>query len=462
MNILHLHTRRKDLDMIHGPLAKKMVLFALPLAVSGMLQQLFNAADLAVVGRFSNAQAMAAVGSNASVISLMVNLFLGLSVGANVVIANLLGQGRRDKISDAVHTVIAMALASGGFLLVAGIFVAHPLLHLMGAPEDVMNLAVLYLRIYFLGMPAIMLYNFGSAILRSKGDSTRPFISLTIAGVVNVILNLFFVIGFHLHVIGVALATVLSNCLSAGMVMYFLMHEEDEFRLYPARLKFVPEYMKSVIQIGFPAGLQGVVFSISNVVIQTAVNSFGADCIAGMTAGQNFDFISYCLLNAFTQTVVTFTSQNYGAAQPDRCKKVWKLGIGLGIGIDIVFVGLLMLAKGSLIRIFTTDPDVTYYAMIRLNYAFALHFLCGTYEITGGALRGMNRSMVPALICMIGTCGFRLLYVLVLFPFFRTPQMLLMVYPITWILTGIVMNTAYFIVRKKVFAKMNVDGVRPH
>lgn len=236
--------------------------------------------------------------------------------------------------------------------------------------------------------------------------------------------------------------------------MYFLLTEEDEFRLDLRKLKLNPDYMISVMKIGFLAGLQGVVFSLSNVVIQTAVNSFGSDCIAGMTAGQNFDFVSYCIVNAFGQTAVTFTSQNYGAAHPDRCKKVYRLAMLFGIGIDLVFVLLLMLNKHSLIQIFTTDPKVIKYAMIRLNYAFAVHFLCGTYEIAGGCLRGMNRSMVPAMICMIGTCGFRLIYVLVIFPFFRTPQMLLLVYPITWILTGIVMNTAYFRVRKTVFARM--------
>ena len=397
---------------------------------------------------------MAAVGSNASVISLIVNLFLGLSVGANVVVGNLIGANHKERIPDAVHTVIAMALISGVFLSIVGITVAQPILTLMGAPKDVMDLAVLYLRIYFLGMPAIMLYNFGSALLRSKGDSSRPFLSLTLAGVVNIILNLVFVVIFHLHVIGVALATVLSNCLSSGLTLYFLLKEEDEFHLDLRKLKLDRDYVISVMKIGFPAGLQGVVFSLSNVVIQTAVNSFGSDCIAGMTAGQNFDFISYCIVNAFGQTAVTFTSQNYGAAQPERCKKVYRLAMLFGIGIDLVFVLLLMLNKHSLIQIFTTDPKVIKYAMIRLDYAFAVHFLCGTYEITGGCLRGMNRSMVPALICMIGTCGFRLLYVLAIFPFFKTPQMLLLVYPITWILTGVVMNIAYFKVRRTVFARM--------
>ena len=440
-----------ELDMTHGPLAGKIFRFAVPLALSSMLQQLFNAADLAVVGRFTNPQAMAAVGSNASVISLLVSLFIGLSIGANVVIGSLIGAGQRDRIRDAVHTVIAVSLISGVLLTVVGNLAAEPILRLMGAPENVMQLAVLYLRIYFFGMPMITLYNFASAILRSKGDSTRPFVAMVLAGVLNVGLNLVFVIVLHLHVIGVALATVLSNCLSGGLMVYYLLREDETFRLYPRRLRIDGEILRKMIRIGLPAGLQGMVFSLSNVVIQSAVNSFGSDCIAGMTAGQNFDFISYCLLNAFAQACVTFTSQNYGALNAERCRRVWRISMGLGVGIDIVFIAVLYLLRGQAIRLFTTDPEVIRYAMIRVTYAFTLHFLCGTYEITGGALRGMERSSIPALISIFGTCAARLVYVQVFFPLHRTPEMLILVYPVTWILTMIAMNTAYFIARRRAF-----------
>ncbi len=440
--------RKNEIDMLHGPLAKKILLFALPLAASSMLQQLFNAADLAVVGRFTNPQAMAAVGSNASVIGLLVSLFTGLSVGANVAVANLLGAGRRDDISDAVHTIIAVALLSGIFLLVLGMIIARPILTLMGAPADVISLAVLYLRIYFTGMPAIMLYNFGSAILRSKGDSRRPFVSLTLAGIINVILNLVFVVGFKLSVVGVALATVLSNCFSGGLTVVFLMKDEDEFHLDLRKLRINGEFLGRILKIGLPAGLQGMVFSLSNVVIQSAVNSFGADCIAGMTAAQNFDFISYCLLNAFAQTVVTFTSQNYGARDAARCRKVWRIGMAMGIGLDLILLGVFQAGKHTFIQLFTTNEDVIYYAMFRFNYALAVHFLCGTYEITAGALRGMNRSMIPALISVFGTCAVRLLYVSFIFPIYNTPKALILVYPVTWIITAVLMNGAYFIVRK--------------
>ena len=442
---------KNEMDMTHGPLAKKILLFAVPLALSSMLQQLFNAADLAVVGRFTNPQAMAAVGSNASVISLLISLFIGLSVGANVVVGNLIGAGRRDRLNDAVHTIIAVSLISGLILTVIGNAAAQPILRLMGAPENVLNLAVLYLRIYFSGMPMITLYNFASAVLRSKGDSARPFLAMVLAGVLNVVLNLFFVIVLHLHVIGVALATVISNCLSGGLMVYYLTHEEKAFRLDLRRLRIDPVILKKMIQIGLPAGLQGMVFSLSNVVIQSAVNSFGSDCIAGMTAGQNFDFISYCLLNAFAQACVTFMSQNYGAGDEERCRRVWRISMLMGVGIDMAFIAVMFLLRNQLIQLFTTDPEVIRYAMIRVTYAFTLHFLCATYEITGGALRGMNRSAIPALISIFGTCAARLAYVQFFFPLYRSPEVLILVYPVTWVLTTIAMNSAYLISRRRAF-----------
>ncbi len=446
-----MRKRSNEIDMLHGPLAGKIFMFALPLAASSVLQQLFNAADLAVVGRFTNAKCMAAVGSNASVIGLLVNLFVGLSVGANVLIANLVGRGERDRIGDAVHTIVTLALVAGVTILLLGILLARPILTLMGAPKDVIDLAVIYLRIYFCGMPVIMLYNYGSAILRSRGDSKRPFLALTLAGVLNVLLNLLFVIAFKLHVIGVALATVLSNCLSGGLVLHFLIKEDGEFHVDIRHLYIVKEYVLRVVKIGLPAGIQGTVFSLSNVVIQSAINSFGTACIAGMTASQNFDFISYCMTNAFAQAAVTFTSQNYGAGNEKRCKQVWRLSMLMGLGIDIILIAIMMLLRGTIIQIFTTDPEVIEFAMVRFIYAISLHFICGSYEITGGALRGLNRSMVPAIISILGSCAVRLLYIGLWFPAHRSIENLIMVYPFSWIITTICMQTAYFIVRKKAF-----------
>ena len=449
-----MRSRRNEIDMIHGPLAGKLLLFALPLAASSVLQQLFNAADLAVVGNFATPEAMAAVGSNGSVISLLVSLFVGMSVGANVVIANLIGAGRRESVNDAVHTVIALALASGVFLTVVGLVLAPRILTLMGAPEEVLSLAVVYLRVYFLGMPGIMLYNFGSAILRSRGDSRRPFFSLTLAGVVNVLLNLLFVIVFRLHVVGVALATILSNYLAAGLTVSFLLHEDMEFRLSIRKIRFIKEHVISVLRIGVPAGLQGTVFAVSNVVIQSAVNSFGANAIAGNTSATNFEFISYCVINAFAQTVVTFVSQNYGAGDAARCKKVLREAFMICFAIDAVVLLAIFLSRHTIIKVFTTDPAIIEFAMVRFQYAVAFHFLCSTYELPAGALRGLNWSIVPALISMLGTCAFRLLYVLTYLPAHRSMETLIKVYPISWVLTGVVMNAAYLVVSRRAFRQL--------
>ncbi|MBP3195787.1 MAG: MATE family efflux transporter [Butyrivibrio sp.] len=436
-------------NMIEGTLLDKIVLFALPLAITSILQQLFNAADLAVVGRFASPQAMAAVGSNASVINLIISFFVGLSVGANALIAMQIGSGHKERINETVHTVITVSLIAGCSLIVIGFFVSKPLLILMAAPAEVMNLAILYLRIYFFAMPALMIYNYGSAILRSKGDSKRPLYAMILSGIINIFLNLIFVIFFHLHVIGVALATVFSNMFGAGLVLYYLMTEEESFRLSFRKLGVNKDYLLKMLQIGLPAGLQGAVFSLSNVVIQSTVNSFGADAIAGATAAANFDFISYCAMNGFAQAAVTFTSQNYGAKRYDRCKKVFRLCMGCGIGASVVVVLVLSVLRYQVIGLFTTDPTVIEYAMIRISSAFYFHYLIGTYEISGGCLRGMNRSLVPALISIFGTCVFRLIYVFTYIPTHHSFSSLFHVYPLSWLLTGAITLSVYFIVQFK-------------
>lgn len=440
---------RRNVDMLNGPLAGPIILFALPLAVSSMLQQLFNAADTAVVGRFASSQAMAAVGSNSSVINLVVALFVGLSVGANVVIASLIGRGKREDISTAVHTAVCVALISGVFLLFVGIGIARPMLELMNTPEDVLDLAVLYLRIYFLGMPFIMLYNFGAAILRSKGDSTRPVYALICGGVLNVLLNLLLVIVFHLHVIGVAAATVTSNVVSSSLVMWFLLHEEDEFRLSPAKLRIHTGYLLQMVRIGLPAGLQGVVFSLSNTVIQSGVNSFGSAASAGSAAALNFEIIAFYIVNSFNQATVTFTSQNYAAGKFDRCRKVFRLSllftvIGAGT-MDFLFIA----GRHFTLSLFTTDPQVFDYAVIRFMRILAFQWMVSFYEISGSAMRGMGYSMTPTMITIFGTCVFRLFWVLILFPHHHDFGFLLSVYPASWLITGSLVLLAYFLVCKK-------------
>ena len=445
--------REGAVDMLHGPLAGPIVMFAIPLALSSMLQQLFNAADTAVVGRFASSQAMAAVGSNSAVINLIIGLFVGLSVGANVLIASLIGMGKAEEIQSAVQTSIAVALVSGVILLFTDEVAARPLLQLMNTPEDVLDLASLYLRIYFLGMPFIMLYNFGSAILRSKGDSKRPVYALLCGGILNVLLNLLLVIVFHLHVIGVASATVVSNVVSSSLVLFFLLHEEDPFRLQTDRLRLSRKHLVQMIRIGQPAGLQGVVFSLSNTVIQSAVNSFGSYASAGSAAALNFEIIAYYGVNAFNQAVVTFTSQNYAAGRFDRCKKIYRYGLLFTFLITAALDFTFIAARNVTLSLFTTDPEVIRFAVIRLTHILAFQWMVTSYEITGSAMRGMGYSLTPALITLFGTCLFRLFWVLVLFPMHRDFGFLLYVYPASWIITGTAVYIAFLFIRKKAMSR---------
>jgi putative MATE family efflux protein len=330
-----------------------------------------------------------------------------------------------------------------------GIGIARPMLTLMNTPEDVLDLAVLYLRIYFLGMPFIMLYNFGAAILRSKGDSTRPVYALICGGVLNVLLNLLLVIVFHLHVIGVASATVTSNLVSSFLVMWFLLHEEDEFRLNPKNLQIHRGYLMQMIRIGLPAGLQGVVFSLSNTVIQSGVNSFGSSASAGSAAALNFEIIAYYIVNSFNQATVTFTSQNYAAGKYDRVKKVFRLAIlftVIGAGtLDFLFIA----GRHFTLSLFTTDPKVFKYAVIRFTHILAFQWMVSSYEISGSAMRGMGYSMTPTVITIFGTCVFRIFWVLTLFPRHRDFGFLLYVYPASWLITGSLVLLAYFLVCRK-------------
>ena len=421
--------RSHQINMLEGPLGKKILLFTLPLAGSSILQQLFNSTDVAVVGRFSSSQALAAVGSNAPLINMLVLLFTGLSVGANVLIARYIGQNDRKKVSEAVHTVITLSLICGFLLLILGQIIAAPLLRLMNTPDDVIDLAATYLRIYFMGMPFVMLYNFGSAILRSVGDTSRPLYCLVISGIVNVLLNLFFVIVCDMSVAGVGIATVIADGISAGLVMMFL--------------------------IGAPAGIQGMVFSISNVFIQTAINGFGSQAVAGSSAELNFEYITYYIVCAFSQTAVTFTSQNYGALQFDRCKKVFRLCMLF----SCIFTGcvsvIFMLGSGFFITFFTTDPTVIKYAIIRMAIVMLLELMTGSYEISGGALRGIGHSLLPAILTIFGSVVFRIIWLFTVFKAFHTYDMLLMVYPVSWLITGTSVLIAYFIIRKREFKKVS-------
>ena len=440
-----------QMDMLNGSIFDKILLFALPLAISSILQQLFNSVDVAVVGRFASSEALAAVGSNSSVISLLINLFVGISVGANVVIANYIGQGKTEKIQDAVHTVMIVSLISGVFLLVLGLMIARPILEIMGTPENVIDLAVLYLHIYFLGMPFLMIYNFGAAVLRSKGDTKRPLYCLIISGVINACLNLLFVIVFKLSVAGVAIATVIADGVSAVLIIYFLMNEEETIRLRLNKLKIKKSELIKVIKIGVPAGLQGVVFSVSNVCIQTAINSFGSDAVAGSATGLNFEDFTYFTISAFVQAAVTFTSQNYGARNFKRCKKIFVYSMISSVVICGLMSAIFVVLRDFFAEIYTTDKAVLEYASIRMVHVLLFECLASSYEIGGAALRGLGYSMTPAVLTVLGSCVFRLIWIYTVFNKFRSFEMLMNVYPVSWVITGIAVLIAYAIVRKKLF-----------
>lgn len=446
---LGLHHHGTSIDMLHGPLLGKILLFSLPLAASMMLQQLFNSADVAVVGRFDSPQAMAAVGSNGAAINLMVNLFVGLSIGANVVVARCIGRNETGKIHDAVHTSISLALISGVLLLIWGLAVAKPLLILMNTPDDIIDLAVVYFRVYFLGMPFIMLYNFGSAILRSKGDSKRPLWSLGLGGVINVILNMIFVIGLKLSVIGVAMATVISNIVSSFMIMYYLMTEEEPYRFRFRDLMMCREHFTQILKIGLPAGLQGMLFSISNVTIQTAINSLGSYASAGSAAALNFDFLTYYVVAAFTQAAVTFTSQNFGAGDYARCRRVFTLTMSAGV----LLTGSVCLAcavwKTGILSLYTVNPEVLRYAEVRMIHAVAFLWMCNIYEVSGGCLRGMGYSMLPSVLVLLGCCVLRIVWVYTVFEWEKDFAVLMNVYPVSWAITGTATMIAYWYVRRK-------------
>ncbi len=443
--------RSRQMDMLHGSLLDKILLFALPLAASSVLQQLFNSADAAVAGRFAGSQALAAVGGNAPVVSLIINLFVGMSVGANVIIANYIGQKNTKKVHEAVHTVYVMALVLGFVMMTMGQLIAKPILVLINTPSDVINLATLYLRIYFCGMPCVMVYNFGAAILRSIGDTKRPLYCLLISGVINVVLNIFFVVLCHLSVAGVAIATIIADTVSAVLVTVFLIRSNDIIKLNLKELTLKKEYIKKVVQIGAPAGLQGAVFSVSNVCIQAGINSFGTAAIAGSAAALNFEYFTYFTTNAFGQAAVTFVSQNYGARQFERCKKALRLSLLSGMIVTAVMSVVFVVGRTPFVSIYTNDPAAIRYGIIRMAIVELFEFMVCFYEIPGGALRGIGHSLLPAMLTVFGSCGLRIVWIYTVFRKFHTFPVLMSVYLVTWIVTSILVLGAYIIVTKKVY-----------
>lgn len=442
-----------EIDMLHGPLFMKILLFALPLAASSVLQQLFNSVDVAVVGRFASSEALAAVGSNAPVINLLINLFVGISMGANAVISNHIGQNDREKIRSAVSTSAVVALLSGVFLMVLGTAVAGPVHRMMGTPVEVTRMAVSYLRIYFLGMPFIMIFNFGSAILRSLGDTRRPLYILIWAGIINTVLNLLFVIVFHMGVEGVAIATGISNLFSAVMVVQILLREQDPYKLHLDDMHIQKDELSHMLEIGVPAGLQGVVFSISNVIIQASINSYGFNAVAGSAAALNFEQYCYYVIAAFNGAAISFVGQNYGAGNMDRVKRIFLICMGLGTLscalLNWVFAGW----SDFFLGLFTDSQTVKDFDTIRMRTVLMFQGLACLYEIPGSALRGMGRSMLPTLLTVFGTCVLRIAWVYTVCPVWEGFHALMFVYPVSWIITGIMVMTAYLITFRRIQLK---------
>ena len=442
-----MFAKEKSMDMLHGPLTGKLIYFALPIAASSMFQQLFHAADTAVVGKFADAGALAAVGTNGEIVALLVSLSLGLAVGANVLLAKLIGGGKKEQIAEAVHTSILLALLVGIGLAILGQWIACPLLTLIHTPESVLDLAVLYLRIYFLGYPALLLYDFGSAILRSKGDSRRPFFILMLSGVINVAGNLFFVIGCRMGVAGVALATDLSTLVSAVLVLGLLMYEKSEFRLNLRGLCLKKHDVQQLLAIGIPAALQGAVFCFANIFVQAAVNSFGATATAGSAIAMNFEYFGYYMITAFGQAATTFTSQNYAAGNRKRCSEIlWKCLVFAVLCSAIVIVPLVVFRTGAS-GLFSSDPEVIEQSCLRIMLILVFEPICGCYEVPAGYLRGIGYSSVPAAITIVGTCLLRIGWIETVFRYMQTQQWLFVVFPISWVVTSVLMWAAYVLIR---------------
>lgn len=442
-------SKKYEIDMCNGPLFGKIMIFYVPLMLSGVLQLLFNAADIIVVGRFAGSEALAAVGSTSSLINFLVNLFIGLSVGANVLVARFYGAGQKKELSEMVHTAVLTSVVGGVALVIIGVAVAKPALQLMGTPDDVISQSILYMRIYFCGMPAMMAYNFGSAVLRAVGDTKRPLYYLLVAGVVNVVLNLIFVIGFHMGVAGVATATVISQVISAVLVLRCLIISDSDYQLNLKELKIVPDKLFKMIQIGVPAGLQGALFSISNVLIQSSVNSFGSVAMAGNTAASNIEGFVYTAMNAFYQTAISFTGQNMGALKYKRIGKIALICQGMVLVVGLVLGNGAYFLSGTLLKLYSTEAEVIQYGMLRMSIICVTYCLCGMMDVMVGSLRGMGYSIMPMLVSLTGACLFRVVWIYTVFQQIRTLECLYWSYPISWTLTFTVHLICFGVVYRK-------------
>ena len=445
-----MFSRNRDIDMCSGPLFSKILIFALPIMAMNVLQLLFNAADMIVVGRFSGDKALAAVGATSSLINLIVNLFMGLSVGTSVIVARDYGAGQPAAVSRSVHTSIAISIIGGLIVMVAGLVLCEPLLDIMGTPKDIIDLSVLYMKIYFIGLPASMVYNFGAAILRAIGDSRRPMYYLIIAGIVNVIFNLFFVIVLHMSVEGVAWATVISQYLSMLLIMICLYRSDGAIRFMPRQMHIDGHKLKEIVKIGLPAGLQGLLFSISNVLIQSAVNSFGSTMVAASSAAGNVEGFVGTTMNAYYNAAITFTGQNMGAKKYDRIDTIAKVCTVLIFATWILLGGATLLFGRPLLGIYTSDPEVIELGMLRMNVMMVAYFTCGMMNVYPGLTRGMGYSILPMLCTLVGACLMRIVWLATFFTWYPTVIMLFVCYPVTWALAGLGQVGSFFYARRQI------------
>ena len=452
-----MKNNKYEIDMCNGTLMDKLISFSLPLMLSGILQLLFNAVDIIVVGRFTGSQALAAVGSTTALINIFTNLFIGISLGANVLAARFYASGKEKEMSETVHTSITLALISGLVMALAGVLLARFALDLMGTPDDVIDQSVLYMRIYFLGMPFFMLYNYGAAILRAVGDTKRPLFFLVISGMTNAVLNLVLVIVFHMGVAGVAIGTIVSQLISSILVLRCLYTSNTSYRLYFSKLGIKTQYLKQIFQVGIPAGIQSTVINLSNALLQSSVNSFGSVAMAGYTAANNIFGFLYMSVNAVTQSCMSFTSQNYGVKKLKRMDRVLldcmilSVGVTLTLGCGAYFFG------PELLKIYTSDADVIRCGVEVLAFTTVPYFCCGIMDLLPGALRGMGYSGVPMILSIIGTVGTRIVWIFGLFPAHRSLSFLFISYPVSWILTILMQAVCFCFVRKHVHQSMNRD-----
>lgn len=440
----------KQIDIINGPIFSRILLLTIPIMLSGLLQLAFNAADIIVVGKYSGHLALAAVGSTSSSINLIVSLFMGISVGASIVIGRYYGARELEKTNTAIKTAFSFALIAGFILLFAGLFLARPLLELLNSPKDVIDLATQYMRIYFLAMPALMIYNFGSAILRVLGDSKRPLYYLIIAGIVNVLLNLVLVIGFNMSVKGVAIATALSYYVSATLIILSLINAQDFTRLDLNGLKINKSIFLEMLRLGIPAAFQGIIFSISNVLIQSSINQFSDLVVAGNSAAANLEGFAYIAMSAVYQATLAFVSQNYGAKKYDRINKILIRCIFLVTCIGLIIGNFLFFFGSSLLRLYTDQDIVVEYGLNRLLLISSLYFLCGIMDVIVGAIRGLGYSLLPMFTSIVGICIFRSMWVFTVFKIYFTPISLYISYPVSWLITGIANFICYVVIKRKI------------